>query len=59
MAAEGVELELKYRVSDAEAAARLAAARSLGPFRAAGRARHVQVEDRYLDTADGALGRAG
>ncbi len=59
MAAEGVELELKYRVRDAEAAARLAGARSIGPFRAAGRARLVQVEDRYLDTADGALGRAG
>jgi len=59
MAAGNVEVELKYRVADAAAASRLAVARSLGPFRAAGRARQVQVEDRYLDTADGALGRAG
>jgi CHAD domain-containing protein len=59
MAAEGVEQELKYRVANAAAAARLAGARTLGPFRAAGRVRVVQVEDRYLDTADGALGRAG
>jgi len=55
----GVEVELKYRVADAAAAARLAGARTMGPFRAAGRARQVQVEDRYLDTADGALGKAG
>ncbi len=59
MAAEGVEVELKYRVANAAAAARLAAARTMGPFRAAGRARQVQIEDRYLDTADAALGRAG
>ena len=59
MSTEGVEVELKYRVTDAAAAARLAGARTMGPFRAAGRARQVQVEDRYLDTADGALGRAG
>ncbi len=59
MATEGVEQELKYRVAGAAAAARLAGARSLGPFRAAGRARVVQIEDRYLDTADRALGRAG
>ena len=54
-----VEVELKYRVASATAAARFAAARSLGPFRVAGRARQVQIEDRYLDTSDGALGRAG
>ena len=39
--------------------ARLGAARALGRFRAAGPVRQVQVEDRYLDTADGALARAG
>ena len=55
----GVEVELKYRVADAATAARLAGARTLGPFRVAGRVRQAQVEDRYLDTADGALGRAG
>jgi CHAD domain-containing protein len=54
-----VEVELKYRVADAATAARLAGARTLGPFRVAGRVRQAQVEDRYLDTADGALGRAG
>ena len=59
MAPAHVELELKYRVADAAAATRLATVRALGRFRAAGRARQVQIEDRYLDTADGALGRAG
>ncbi len=59
MTAGHVELELRYRVADAAAATRYATARMLGPFRAAGRARQVQVEDRYLDTANGALGRAG
>lgn len=59
MSIVGIEVELKYRVADAAAAARFAGARTMGPFRAAGRARQVQVEDRYLDTADGALGRAG
>ncbi len=59
MAVRHVEIELKYRVADAAAAARLATARAIGPFRAAGRARQVQIEDRYLDTADGALARAG
>jgi len=56
---QGVEVELKYRVRDAEAAARLGALRTLGGLRVAGRPRQVQVEDRYLDTADGALSRAG
>lgn len=54
-----VELELKYRIAGGEAASRLAATRNLGRFRAVGRARQVQVEDRYLDTATGALRRAG
>jgi len=56
---QGVEVELKYRVRDAEAAVRLGALRTLGGLRVAGRPRQVQVEDRYLDTADGALSRAG
>jgi inorganic triphosphatase YgiF len=59
MAIGTVELELKYRVAGSAAAERLAGARTLGPFRVAGRARQVQVEDRYLDTSDGALARAG
>ena len=63
MTAEGtrpVEVELKYRVGELAAAERLLAAESLGPFAGgAGRARSTQMEDRYVDTADGALGRAG
>jgi CHAD domain-containing protein len=46
-------------VRDAEAAVRLGALRTLGGLRVASRPRQVQVEDRYLDTADGALSRAG
>ena len=56
---QGIEVELKYRVLDAESAARLGALRTLGTLRVAGRPRQVQVEDRYIDTADGALARAG
>ena len=56
---QGIEVELKYRVRDAEAAARLGALRTLGGLRVAGRPRQVQIEDRYLDTADAALARAG
>ncbi len=54
------EIELKYRVGDLAAAERLLAADRLGPFTGgAGRARSTQLEDRYVDTADGALARAG
>ena len=54
------EVELKYRVGDLAAAERLLAADRLGPFTGgAGRARSTQLEDRYVDTADGALARAG
>ena len=56
---QGIEVELKYRVRNAEAAGRLGALRTLGDLRVAGRPRQIQVEDRYLDTADGALARAG
>ena len=56
---QGIEVELKYRVRDAEAAARLGALRTLGALRVAGRPRQIQVEDRYLDTANGELARAG
>ena len=58
-ARQGIEVELKYRVRDADAAARFGALRTLGGLRVAGRPRQVQVEDRYLDTADGAMSRAG
>lgn len=59
MTAEGIEVELKYRVADAAAATRLASVRALGSFRAAGRVRRVVIEDRYLDTPGGALRAAG
>jgi CHAD domain-containing protein len=54
------EVELKYRVGDMAAAERVLTADRLGPFTgAAGGARATQLEDRYVDTADGALARAG
>jgi CHAD domain-containing protein len=56
---QGIEVELKYRILDEAAAARFGALRALGGLRVVGRPRQVQVEDRYLDTADGALSRAG
>jgi CHAD domain-containing protein len=54
------EVELKYRVGDMAAAERVLAAERLGPFTgAAGGPRVTQLEDRYVDTADGALAHAG
>ena len=54
------EVELKYRVGDLAVAERVLAADRLGPFTgAASGARATQLEDRYVDTADGALARAG
>src|SRR6266540_5584727 len=53
------EVELKYRLRDAASGERFLAADSLGPFRASSAARTAQHEDRYLDTSDGALARAG
>ncbi len=55
-----MEVELKYRVGELAAAERLLAAERVGPFAGGGGgARSTQLEDRYVDTADGALGRAG
>ncbi len=55
-----MEVELKYRVGELAAAERLLGAERVGPFAGSGgRARSTQLEDRYVDTADGALGRAG
>ncbi len=60
MAIEGpLEIELKYRFRQDGAAERFATAESIGTFQAAGGARSSQYEDRYLDTRDGALERAG
>ena len=54
-----MEIELKYRLLDIAAGERFLAAETLGPFRAVSAARAAQHEDRYLDTSDGALARAG
>jgi len=54
-----VEAELKYRVVAPGAGDRLLAADDLGGFVAREPARTVQQDDRYLDTADAALARAG
>ncbi len=54
------EVELKYRVGDLAAAERVLGSERLGPFSGtSGRPRTTQFEDRYVDTADGALARAG
>jgi CHAD domain-containing protein len=58
-APRSIEVELKYRVRDDVTAERLLAANELGGFHARGSVRASQFEDRYLDTADGALARAG
>ena len=54
------EVELKYRVHDRSTGERLLAADELAGLQASGsRARAIQLEDRYVDTGDGALARAG
>jgi len=54
-----MEIELKYRMTGSPAGERLLAADDLAGFRAAGDAEIVHNEDRYVDTADGALAAAG
>ena len=54
-----VEVELKYRLRDVLAGERLLAAESLGELRPTSVIRTTQHEDRYVDTADGALAHAG
>jgi len=54
-----VEVELKYRVLDLAAAERYLAADEIGTFSGHTAPRSSQFEDRYVDTADGAMGRAG
>jgi hypothetical protein len=54
-----VEVELKYRVLDLNAAERYLVAPSIGAFVGASQARSTQMEDRYVDTADHAFERAG
>ena len=57
--ANPVELELKYRVRNGDAAERYLAAETLGRFKPASPVRPTQVEDRYVDTAGGDLAKAG
>ena len=54
-----VEVELKFRVVDLAAAERYLVAEAIGPFSGGAAARATQLEDRYVDTAGGALTRAG
>ena len=54
-----LEIELKYAVADRVIGERLLNAETLAGFRATGVARPTQHEDRYMDSADGAMARAG
>ena len=57
--ARPIEIELKYRVADIATAEGYLLADKIGPFLTGTAARAVQFEDRYVDTADGAMSRAG
>jgi CHAD domain-containing protein len=54
-----IEVELKYEVLSIGSADRYLVAPEIGPFRPAGQVSSVQLEDRYVDSADWALARAG
>ncbi len=55
-----IEVELKYRVDDLAAGERYLRATQLGGFEGGLESiRTIVLEDRYVDTSDGALGRAG
>lgn len=54
-----IEVELKYQVTAHGGADRYLVAPELGAFKATGQIRSVKLEDRYVDTADWALARAG
>jgi CHAD domain-containing protein/adenylate cyclase class IV len=54
-----VEIELKYRVIDAAAGDHYLGADEIAGFRPSSPVRSTQVEDRYIDTADGKMARAG
>jgi CHAD domain-containing protein len=54
-----VEVELKYRLREEAAGDRYLLADDLAGFQPITPVRSTQLEDRYLDTADGALARAG
>jgi triphosphatase len=54
-----IEVELKYEVVSVGSADRYLVAPEIGPFRPAGQVSSVQLEDRYVDSGDWALARAG
>lgn len=54
-----VEVEMKYQLRSPDSADRYLVAPELGPFKPTGQVRIVQIEDRYVDSADWALTRAG
>jgi CHAD domain-containing protein len=54
-----MEVELKFRMTDAATGERLIAGDELAGFTALGPAETSNVEDRYVDTPDGALAAAG
>lgn len=54
-----LEVELKYQVSDIAVGRRLVAASELAGLTATGALSTVRLADRYVDTRDGALARAG
>ena len=54
-----IEVELKYRVLDLAGAERYLVADQIGSFSGGAAARASQFEDRYVDTPDGAMARAG
>ena len=58
-ASRPVEIELKYRLRHQAAADRYLDADDLAGFTPISPVRSTQLEDRYLDTADSALARAG
>ncbi len=54
-----IEVEAKYRVAPAGTADRYLVAPELGPFAAQGAVHQIRIEDRYVDSPDWALARAG
>lgn len=54
-----IEVEMKYEVASRGAADRYLVAPELGPFVPDGQVSSIRVEDRYIDSADWALARAG
>ena len=58
-AARKIEVEMKYEVATPGGADRYLVAPELGPFTPDGPVKSVRVQDRYVDSADWALARAG